>query len=137
MFSRIRDNSKMGSHRELQQALQDRVNEVKTKDSRIGALEQEVRRQDEQIKKLESELDKYRSVLQPPASASASQPKSRLPRLGISAEPTLAKNLEEKTTARLKRHSKSIRQANGDLLISTVYIHDERSVPNLAESSRG
>lgn len=111
MFSRIRDNSKMGSHRELQQALQDKVNEGKTKDSRISALELEVRRKDEQIKKLESELDKYRSVLQPPAAAtSVSQPKSRLPRLGISAEPTLAKNLEEKKTARLRRHSKSIRQ---------------------------
>lgn len=98
----------MGSVRELQQALNDKENEAKMKDNRIYVLEQELRRKDEQIRKLESELDKYRSVLQP---AATNQPKSRLPRLGISAEPTLAKNLEEKKTAPLKHHNKSLRQA--------------------------
>ena len=97
----------MGSVRELQSALSDKENEAKIKDNRIHVLEAELKRKDEQIRKLESELDKYRSVLQPTA---VKAPKSRLPRLGISAEPTVAKNLEEKKTAPLRRHSKSLRQ---------------------------
>lgn len=107
----------MGSLRELQQALQDKTDEVKIKNSRINVLEQELRRKDDQIRKLESELDKYRSVLQPAAS---SEPKSRLPRQGISAEPTLAKNLEDKKSASLRYHSKSIRQAH---LFSCLYMN--------------
>ena len=107
MFGRHKDHSKMGSVRELQAALSERENESKIKDNRIHVLEAELRRKDEQIRKLESELDKYRSVLQP---AATNTPKSRLPRLGISAEPTVAKNLEEKKTASLKHHNKSLRQ---------------------------
>lgn len=109
MFSRHKDHNKMGSVRELQAALSDKENESKIKDNRIHVLEAELRRKDEQIRKLESELDKYRSVLKPTVT-NTSNTKSRLPRLGISAEPTLAKNLEEKKTASLKHHGKSLRQ---------------------------
>ena len=119
MFSRHKDHTKMGSVRELQSALSEKENEAKIKDNRIHVLEAELRRKDEQIRKLESELDKYRSVLQPTA---AKTPKSRLPRLGISAEPTVAKNLEEKKTAPLRRHSKSLRSK--DLIKEAILDND-------------
>lgn len=89
------------SLRELQHALQEKNIEMKMKDSRILALEQELKRRNEIIRRLESELDKYRSVLQP---AVATRTRNR--GQGISAEPQGYKNLADASKP-LQRHSKS------------------------------
>lgn len=95
---------KMGSLRELQHALQEKNTEMKMKDSRILALEQELKRRNEIIRRLESELDKYRSVLQPAVAT-----RTRNQRQGISAEPQSYKTVTDASKP-LKRHSKSSRQ---------------------------
>lgn len=89
------------SLRELQQALQEKNTELKMKDSRLLALEQELKRRNEIIRRLESELDKYRSVLQP---AVATRTRNR--GQGISAEPQSYKAVTDAAKP-LKRHSKS------------------------------
>ena len=96
--------AKMGSLRELQQALQEKNTEMKMKDSRILALEQELKRRNEIIRRLESELDKYRSVLQPAVAT-----RSRNQRQGISAEPQSYKTFNDASKP-LQKHSKSQRQ---------------------------
>ena len=96
---------KMGSLRELQHALQEKNTEMKMKDSRILALEQELKRRNEIIRRLESELDKYRSVLQP----AVARDRTRNQRQGISAEPQSYKTVTDASKP-LKRHSKSSRQ---------------------------
>lgn len=94
---------KMGSLRELQHALQEKNTEMKMKDSRILSLEQELKRRNEIIRRLESELDKYRSVLQPAVATRARQ------RQGISAEPQSYKTATDASKP-LQRHNKSSRQ---------------------------
>lgn len=100
------NNTAMGSLKDLQQALQQKDNEIKAKDSRISILEQEVKKKDETIRNLNRELDKYRSVLQPTTTTTASKTRQRLQ--GISAEPQsiLAKS-QALNAQQLKRHSKS------------------------------
>lgn len=98
---------KMGSLRELQHALQEKNTEMKMKDSRILALEQELKRRNEIIRRLESELDKYRSVLQP----AVARDRTRNQRQGISAEPQSYKTVTDASKP-LKRHSKSSRQGS-------------------------
>ena len=94
----------MGSLRELHQALQEKNNEMKMKDCRIMALEQELKRRNEIIRRLESELDKYRSVVQTTVAT-----RSRNQRQGISAEPQSYKTVTESAKP-LQRHSKNSRQ---------------------------
>lgn len=96
---------KMGSLRELQHALQEKNTEMKMKDSRILSLEQELKRRNEIIRRLESELDKYRSVLQPAVAT-----RTRNQRQGISAEPQSYKTVTDASKP-LQRHNKSSRQA--------------------------
>ncbi|XP_068711115.1 cGMP-dependent protein kinase 1-like isoform X2 [Montipora capricornis] len=91
----------MGSLRELQHALQEKNTEMKMKDCRILALEQELKRRNEIIRRLESELDKYRSVLQPAVGT-----RTRNRGQGISAEPQSFKTLADASKP-LQRHSKS------------------------------
>lgn len=95
--------AKMGSLRELQHALQEKNTEMKMKDSRILALEQELKRRNQIIRRLESELDKYRSVLQPAVATRTRQ------RQGISAEPQSFKTVTDASKP-LQRHNKSSRQ---------------------------
>ena len=97
----------MGSLRELQHALQEKNSEVKMKDCRILGLEQELKRRNEIIRRMEMELDKYRSVLQPSV---ATRP-TRNQRQGISAEPQSYKAVTDASKP-LKRHSKSSRQGS-------------------------
>lgn len=92
----------MGSLRELQHALQEKNTEMKMKDSRILALEQELKRRNQIIRRLESELDKYRSVLQPAVATRTRQ------RQGISAEPQSFKTVTDASKP-LQRHNKSSR----------------------------
>lgn len=106
--------AKMGSLRELQQALQEKNTEMKMKDSRILALEQELKRRNELIRRLESELDKYRSVLQPAVAT-----RTRNQRQGISAEPQGYKTVTDASQPP-KRHNKSSRQ--GRFLFCCAYV---------------
>ena len=96
---------KMGSLRELQHALQEKNTEMKMKDSRILVLEQELKKWDEIIRRLESELDKYRLVLQPAVAT-----RTRNQRQGISAEPQNYKTVTDAVTKPVRRHSKTTRQ---------------------------
>ncbi|XP_068160902.1 cGMP-dependent protein kinase 1-like [Antennarius striatus] len=55
----------MGTLRDLQYALQQKVEELRQRDALIDELELELDQKDELIQKLQNELDKYRSVLRP------------------------------------------------------------------------
>ena len=92
---------KMGSLRELQHALQEKNTELKMKDARLAALELELKRRNEIIRRLESELDKYRSVLQPAVAT-----RTRNQRQGISAEPQNYKAVTDASKP-LQRHDKT------------------------------
>ncbi|XP_076460126.1 uncharacterized protein LOC143293103 [Babylonia areolata] len=68
----------MGTLRDLQLALQEKIQELRQRDELIDELEAELDEKDSVIRTLQRELDKYRSVLKtpgartPPPSASAS-----------------------------------------------------------------
>lgn len=97
----------MGSLRQLEQALLQKDNEIKKRDSRIAILEQELKKKDESIKNLNRELDKYRSVLNPGQTDAGAANKTRQRLQGISAEPQSASKTQALAGATLKRHSKS------------------------------
>lgn len=99
-------NTNMGSLRQLEQALLQKDNEIKKRDSRIAILEQELKKKDESIKNLNRELDKYRSVLNPGQKDGGAAGKTRQRLQGISAEPAQSK-AQAQTAVPLKRHSKS------------------------------
>ncbi|XP_035671466.1 uncharacterized protein LOC118412608 [Branchiostoma floridae] len=73
----------MGTLRDLQRALQEKIEELRERDELIDELELELEEKDQLIQRLQSELDKYRSVLRP-----ATQKVGRAKRQAISAEPT-------------------------------------------------
>ncbi len=99
----------MGTLRELQLALQEKIEEIRQRDELIDELEQELDEKDALIEKLRTQLDKYRSILKPatgrtstvsPAarmleneqnngtkSRVSGQPQVRTKRTAISAEP--------------------------------------------------
>lgn len=84
----------MGTLRDLQYALQEKIEELRQRDALIDELELELDQKDELIQKLQNELDKYRSVIRPATqqaqkqSASTLQGETRTKRQAISAEPT-------------------------------------------------
>ena len=55
----------MGTLRDLQYALQEKIEELRQRDALIDELELELDQKDELIQKLQNELDKYRSVIRP------------------------------------------------------------------------
>uniref|UniRef100_A0A672FPD9 cGMP-dependent protein kinase n=1 Tax=Salarias fasciatus TaxID=181472 RepID=A0A672FPD9_SALFA len=87
----------MGTLRDLQYALQEKIEELRQRDALIDELELELDQKDELIQRLQNELDKYRSVIRP---ATAQQVQAQQQSLGlqpdqhrskrqaISAEPT-------------------------------------------------
>ncbi|CAL1599859.1 unnamed protein product [Knipowitschia caucasica] len=85
----------MGTLRDLQYALQQKIEELRQRDALIDELELELDQKDELIQRLQNELDKYRSVIRP-ATAQQVQNTLALPgpdqhrskRQAISAEPT-------------------------------------------------
>uniref|UniRef100_A0A4X2JVT9 Cyclic nucleotide-binding domain-containing protein n=1 Tax=Vombatus ursinus TaxID=29139 RepID=A0A4X2JVT9_VOMUR len=81
----------MGTLRDLQYALQEKIEELRQRDALIDELELELDQKDELIQKLQNELDKYRSVIRP-ATQQAQQAhgggEPRTKRQAISAEPT-------------------------------------------------
>ncbi|KAF5891999.1 cGMP-dependent protein kinase 1 isoform X2, partial [Clarias magur] len=83
----------MGTLRDLQYALQEKIEELRQRDALIDELELELDQKDELIQKLQTELDKYRSVIRP-ATQQVQQKhnelheQQRTKRQAISAEPT-------------------------------------------------
>lgn len=55
----------MGTLRDLQLALKEKIEELRQRDQLIDELEVELDEKDALIEKLQTELDKYRSVLKP------------------------------------------------------------------------
>ncbi|XP_054860556.1 cGMP-dependent protein kinase 1-like isoform X2 [Amphiprion ocellaris] len=84
----------MGTLRDLQYALQEKIEELRQRDALIDELELELDQKDELIQRLQNELDKYRSVIRPAtaqvqAHGLVLQPdQHRSKRQAISAEPT-------------------------------------------------
>ena len=85
----------MGTLRELQLALREKIAELRQRDELIDELETELDEKETIIERLHNELDKYRSILSsttvtPTASnqATAGQGKGRTKRTAISAEPS-------------------------------------------------
>ncbi|XP_003961186.1 cGMP-dependent protein kinase 1-like isoform X1 [Takifugu rubripes] len=87
----------MGTLRDLQYALQLKIEELRQRDTLIDELELELDQKDELIQRLQNELDKYRSVLRPATAQQVQaqqqslvlQPdQHRSKRQAISAEPT-------------------------------------------------
>ncbi|XP_023686656.1 cGMP-dependent protein kinase 1 isoform X1 [Brienomyrus brachyistius] len=82
----------MGTLRDLQYALQEKIEELRQRDALIDELELELDQKDELIQKLQNELDKYRSVIRPATQQvhkqSVLQEHQRTKRQAISAEPT-------------------------------------------------
>ncbi|XP_048474443.1 cGMP-dependent protein kinase 1-like [Rhincodon typus] len=106
----------MGTLRDLQYALQEKIEELRQRDALIDELELELDQKDELIQKLQTELDKYRSVLRPAAqppsqsesSSSQLQEQQRTKRQAISAEPT-ALDIQDISHVTLSCYSKSAR----------------------------
>ncbi|TSK22795.1 cGMP-dependent protein kinase 1 [Bagarius yarrelli] len=82
----------MGTLRDLQYALQEKIEELRQRDALIDELELELDQKDELIQKLQNELDKYRSVIRPATQRVHKdrelQEQQRTKRQAISAEPT-------------------------------------------------
>ncbi|XP_041065858.1 cGMP-dependent protein kinase 1 isoform X2 [Carcharodon carcharias] len=84
----------MGTLRDLQYALQEKIEELRQRDALIDELELELDQKDDLIQRLQNELDKYRSVIKPASkqtpnqSAVTVQEQQRTKRQAISAEPT-------------------------------------------------
>ncbi|CAL1577537.1 unnamed protein product [Knipowitschia caucasica] len=83
----------MGTLRDLQYALQQKIEELRQRDALIDELEAELDQKDELIQRLQNELDKYRSVIKP-ATLQVSkhnqlrEHQARSKRQAISAEPS-------------------------------------------------
>lgn len=81
----------MGTLRDLQYALQEKIEELRQRDALIDELELELDQKDELIQKLQTELDKYRSVIRPATQQvqqKHTEEQQRTKRQAISAEPT-------------------------------------------------
>ncbi|KAK5623479.1 hypothetical protein CRENBAI_013793 [Crenichthys baileyi] len=82
----------MGTLRDLQYALQEKIEELRQRDALIDELELELDQKDELIQRLQNELDKYRSIIKPATQQvhkqTELQEQQRTKRQAISAEPT-------------------------------------------------
>ncbi|XP_059809557.1 cGMP-dependent protein kinase 1-like [Hypanus sabinus] len=116
----------MGTLRDLQYALQEKIEELRQRDALIDELELELDQKDELIQKLQTELDKYRSVLRPAAqpaeqSVPSTQEQQRTKRQAISAEPT-AVNIQDISHVTLSSYSKSSQSRN---LIQDAFLEND------------
>lgn len=93
----------MASLRDLQYALQEKIEELRQRDELIDELELELDEKDTLIQRLQNELDKYRSVIRP-ATKQAMVVQRKQKRCGISAES--AQEIQETALENLKRHPK-------------------------------
>uniref|UniRef100_A0A671KM68 cGMP-dependent protein kinase n=2 Tax=Sinocyclocheilus anshuiensis TaxID=1608454 RepID=A0A671KM68_9TELE len=101
----------MGTLRDLQYALQEKIEELRQRDALIDELELELDQKDELIQKLQNELDKYRSVIRPATqqvqSRSELQEHQRTKRQAISAEPANVQQLSHVTLPNVPKSAKS------------------------------
>ncbi|XP_026133737.1 cGMP-dependent protein kinase 1-like isoform X1 [Carassius auratus] len=101
----------MGTLRDLQYALQEKIEELRQRDALIDELELELDQKDELIQKLQNELDKYRSVIRPATqqvqSRSELQEHQRTKRQAISAEPANVQQLSHVTLPSVHKSAKS------------------------------
>ena len=86
-------NVVMGTLRELQLALAEKIEELRQRDELIDELESDLDEKDNLIQTLKNELDKYRSILKPQIqnlqnSVARHKVSLRSKRTAISAEPT-------------------------------------------------
>lgn len=92
----------MASLRDLQYALQEKLEELRQRDELIDELELELDEKDTLIQRLQNELDKYRSVIRPATKQAIVGKKQK--RCGISAES--AQEIQDTALGNLKRHPK-------------------------------
>ncbi|CAM4725505.1 unnamed protein product [Leuciscus chuanchicus] len=101
----------MGTLRDLQYALQEKIEELRQRDALIDELELELDQKDELIQKLQNELDKYRSVIRPATQQvqgrSELQEHQRTKRQAISAEPANVQQLSHVTLPNVPKSAKS------------------------------
>ncbi|XP_062927665.1 cGMP-dependent protein kinase 1 isoform X1 [Mobula hypostoma] len=102
----------MGTLRDLQYALQEKIEELRQRDALIDELELELDQKDDLIQRLQNELDKYRSVIKPASKQAPNQTPSclqeqqRTKRQAISAEPT-AFDIQDLSHVTLPSYQKS------------------------------
>ncbi|XP_051883491.1 cGMP-dependent protein kinase 1 isoform X1 [Pristis pectinata] len=102
----------MGTLRDLQYALQEKIEELRQRDALIDELELELDQKDDLIQRLQNELDKYRSVIKPASKQAPNQAPSclqeqhRTKRQAISAEPT-AFDIQDLSHVTLPSHQKT------------------------------
>ncbi|XP_069756781.1 cGMP-dependent protein kinase 1-like isoform X1 [Narcine bancroftii] len=102
----------MGTLRDLQYALQEKIEELRQRDALIDELELELDQKDDLIQRLQTELDKYRSVIKPAGRQTPNQvpgglqEQYRTKRQAISAEPT-AFDLQDLSHVTLPFYQKS------------------------------
>ncbi len=100
----------MGTLRDLQYALQEKIEELRQRDALIDELELELDQKDELIQKMQNELDKYRSVIRPATqqvqSRSQLQEHQRTKRQAISAEPANVQHLSHVTLPNVPKSAK-------------------------------
>ncbi|XP_056147579.1 cGMP-dependent protein kinase 1 isoform X1 [Lampris incognitus] len=105
----------MGTLRDLQYALQEKIEELRQRDALIDELELELDQKDELIQRLQNELDKYRSVIKPATQQvhkqSELQEQQRTKRQAISAEPT-AFDIQDLSHVTLPFYPKSTESKN-------------------------
>ncbi|XP_017320490.1 cGMP-dependent protein kinase 1a isoform X1 [Ictalurus punctatus] len=114
----------MGTLRDLQYALQEKIEELRQRDALIDELELELDQKDELIQKLQNELDKYRSVIRPATQRvhkDNEQEQQRTKRQAISAEPT-AFNIQDLNHVTLPFYSKSSKSK--DLIKEAILDND-------------
>ncbi|KTG07361.1 hypothetical protein cypCar_00010494 [Cyprinus carpio] len=101
----------MGTLRDLQYALQEKIEELRQRDALIDELELELDQKDELIQKLQNELDKYRSVIRPATqqvqNRTELQEHQRTKRQAISAEPANVQQLSHVTLPNVPKSAKS------------------------------
>ncbi|XP_048061532.1 cGMP-dependent protein kinase 1a isoform X1 [Megalobrama amblycephala] len=101
----------MGTLRDLQYALQEKIEELRQRDALIDELELELDQKDELIQKLQNELDKYRSIIRPATqqvqTRSELQEHQRTKRQAISAEPANVQQLSHVTLPNVPKSAKS------------------------------
>ncbi|XP_055025746.2 cGMP-dependent protein kinase 1a isoform X1 [Misgurnus anguillicaudatus] len=101
----------MGTLRDLQYALQEKIEELRQRDALIDELELELDQKDELIQKLQNELDKYRSVIRPATKQVQNSPElhehQRTKRQAISAEPANVQQLSHVTLPIVPKSAKS------------------------------
>ncbi|XP_013422046.1 cGMP-dependent protein kinase 1 [Lingula anatina] len=109
----------MGTLRDLQLALSEKIEELRQRDELIDELEQELDEKDALIKHLQNELAKYRAVLKPITEKHQAQMranmKDRLKRTAISAEPagfvTSERDLSTRQVPKTQASKELIKQA--------------------------